>query len=354
MKSIKGQKIYDAHMHCHRPVLYGDGLAYFQKRMADKSIAGGSIMARLLGEYEKNDYVANNFDSLYYKEMLPGPYTAYADFYDFPEDNPDYYLELAKKAMAMGFDGFKSCQGLPTVRKRIGFGINHPVYDKFFGYLEEEGIPYVVHVGNPWIYWDLENAPEEAIRLGRVYDKSFLTLEELHREALELLQKFPKLRVTFAHGFYMGDDLNRLKWVMDTYENVSIDLAPGTPFFVDVCKNLESWKKFFEEYQTRILFGTDTNVADNVTNTLLADTVCNFLETPGPYTCHDGSVIMGIDIDGEMLQNICWDNAIRREPPRPLNKPMIVEEAKRFLAEETRMKEFEKENLKTLIRDFSK
>ncbi len=353
MKSIKGQKIYDAHMHCHHQVFVVDAVKYFQVRMADKSIAGGSLMARPRGEYEKNDFVADNINCLYYKDVLSGPYTAYADFFDFPED-PDYYLTFAKKCMAMGFDGFKSVLGLPTIRKRIGMGINHPAFDKFFAYLEEEEIPFVIHVGNPAIYWDLENAPEEAVRLGRVYDESFQTLEELHSEALALLEKFPKLHVTFAHGFYMGDDIERLKWVFDTYENVLIDLAPGTPFFVDMCKNLEAWKEFFQVYQKRILFGSDTIVTSNVMHTLLSDTVCNFLETKGPYTCHDGSVIMGIDIDGEQLENICWNNAIRRETPRPINKPMVVEECKRLLAEETRLKDWERENLNEVIREFSK
>ncbi len=354
MKSVKGQKIYDAHMHCHLPVLFEEGVANFKRRMADKSIAGGTMLSFPWGENTADDVMSDNINCLYYKEKLTGPYTAFADFYDYPDD-PDYFLDFAKKFVEMGFDGFKSLLGLPSVRKRIGIGINDSRFDKFFAFLEHEGIPYVVHVGNPAMYWDKTKVPEEAIRLGRFYDESFLTLEELHQEALDLLRKFPKLRVTFAHGFYMGDDIDRMKWMLDTYENVTIDLAPGTPFFVDVCENLELWKKFFEDYQTRILFGSDTYVPDSNPKTILANTVCNFLETKGPYTCHDGSVIMGIDIDGEMLNNICWNNAIRRNANiRPLNYSFIVEECKRLLAEETRLKDWERENLRTIMEEFSK
>lgn len=354
MKSEKVQKIYDAHLHCHKPVLFEEGLANFNRRMADKSIAGGTMLSFPCGENEDDDQMSDNITCLYYKDKLDGIYTAHADFLDYPDD-PDYYLEFAMKCMEMGFDGFKSLLELPSVRKRMGIGINDSRFDKFFAYLEEEEIPYVVHVGNPAMYWDRSRVPEAAIRLGRFFDETFLTLDELYEEGLDVLRKFPKLHLTFAHGLFMGDNHDRLREIMDAYENVTIDLTPNAHLFVDMSGNLPLWKKFFEDYQLRILFGSDTYVPDTTMNTPLSNDVVWFLETPGPVPLHDGTTSQGMDLEGEILENICWNNAIRRRGnPRPLNKPMIVEECKRLLNEETRLKDWERENLETAIKEFSK
>ncbi len=354
MKSLKGQKIYDAHLHCHQPVFFEDGVANFNKRMADKSIAGGSLLSFPHGEAEHEDQMSDNIACLYYKEKLDGPYTAYADFLDYPDDQ-DYYLDFAKKCMAMGFDGFKSLLQLPSVRKRMGIGINDLRFEKFFAYLEEEEITYVAHVGNPAMYWDKSRLPESIIRRGRYFDETFLTLEELYEEALEVLRRHPKLRINFAHGLFMGDNHDRLREIMDTYENVTIDLTPNAHLFVDMSENLELWRKFFEDYQTRILFGSDTYVPQDTEKTVLANDVVWFLETPGPVPLHDGTTCQGMNFEaGELLENICWNNAVRRRIPRPLNKPLIVEECNRLLHEESRLADWERENLEIAIKEFSK
>ncbi len=353
MKSKKGQKIYDAHLHCHGAVPWDEGLEYFHKRMADKSIAGGALLSFPWSENPTDDFMSDNIACLYYKEKLDGPYTAFADFLEYPDDQ-DYYLNFAKNCIAMGFDGFKSLLELPSVRKRIGIGINDSRFDKFFAFLEQEGIPYVAHVGNPAMYWDKSRLPESIIRLGRYFDETFPTLDELYEEAMEVLRKFPKLRITFAHGLFMGDNHDRLKEIMDTYENVTIDLTPNAHLFVDMSEDLPLWKKFFETYQTRILFGSDTYVPSPNMKTVLADDVIWFLETPGPVPLHDGTTSLGMDLEGEILENICWNNPSSRVSPRPLNKPLIVEECKRLLAEESRLWDWEKDNLELAIREFSK
>lgn len=355
MKIEKAKRLYNAHLHCHRPLSIAEGMKNFQERLANTRLAGGTLLSCTRRGSDEADVIGCDVLCLYYKEMLPGRYTAFASFVDYPEDQ-DYYLEFAKNRLEMGFDGFKTLLGEPSVRKQIGIGINDSRFDKFFAFLEEEGLPFVAHVGDPAVYWDKENAPEEVIRLGRLFDDSHLHLHELYGEFLDLLKKFPKLNLTFAHGLFMGDNHDWLKEIMDTYENVTIDLTPNAPLFVDMSEDIELWKKFFEDYQTRILFGTDTHVEEMSINRPcpMSNDVTDFLESPGPVKLHDGTTCKGIDIDGEMLENICWNNAIRRETPRPVNKPMAVEECKRLLAEEPRLKDWERENIKVIIEDFSK
>ncbi len=355
METVKVQKIYDAHLHCHRPMTIAEGLENYQKRLANTKLAGGTILSCTKRGAEEKDVIACDVLCLYYKEVLPGRYTAFANFTDYPEDQ-DYYLNFAKNRLEMGFDGFKTLLGEPSVRKQGGIGINDARFDKFFAFLEEEGLPMVAHVGDPAVYWDRENAPEEAIRLGRIFDDSYLHLHELYGEFLDLLKKFPKLHLTFAHGLFMGDNHDWLREIMDTYENVTIDLTPNAPLFVDMSEDLELWRKFFEDYRTRILFGSDTHVEEMTMSgrCVIADDVVWFLETPGPVPLHDGTTCKGMNFEGEILEDIYWNNAIRRETPRPVNKSMVVEECKRLLAEEPRIKDWERENLHTIIADFSK
>lgn len=353
MKSEKLQKIYDGHLHCHKPISWEEGLKLFQKRMEGKSIAGGTLLSFNWSEHAGDDFLSDNIACLYYKEKLDGIYTAFADFPGYPDDS-DYYLNFAKQALEMGFDGFKTLLELPSVRKRMGIGINDARFDKFFAFLEKEGIPFVAHVGNPAMYWDRNRVPESAIRLGRFFDETFPTLDELYQEAMDVLEKYPKLRITFAHGLFMGDNHDRLKEIMDTYENVSIDLTPNAHLFVDMSEDIELWRKFFYDYQHRILFGSDTYVPDTTMNTPLSNDVVWFLETPGPVPLHDGTTCKGMELEGKLLEDICWNNGMRRVSPKPLNKPMIVEECRRLLAEETRLNDWERENLETVIKEFSK
>ena len=354
MTSQKGLPIFDAHMHVAYDIPLEEGLENFAKRMKGRSIAGGTLMGMTMSSHREGFHPLDSIFALYYKDKLPGTYTAFAALDAYTED-PDYYLTLAKKAMELGFDGFKSLLGAPANRKRVGRGICHPCFDKFFSYIEAEEIPFTIHTGNPAMYWDLENAPEDAIRNNRVFDSSFPTLDQLYGEAESLLERHPKLHITFAHFMFLGDNHDRAKRLLDTYENVTLDLAPAAEVFVDMSRNIPLWKEFFITYQHRILFGSDTYVAYPTLNTPLADAACNFLEGAGPYTCrHNGLEIMGLALDEPVLKNIYWDNAMRLRKRHPLNKPEIVALCQRMLQTPESLMGNDKDNLEILIRDFSK
>ena len=89
-------------------------------------------------------------------------------------------------------------------------------------------------------------------------------------------------------------------------------------------------------------------------NTPLADAVCGFLETEGTFTCYNGTVIKCLNLSGETLENICWNNGVNRVNPSPINRGLIVSECERLLKKESRLKDWEKKNLKEAIDEFSK
>ena len=114
------------------------------------------------------------------------------------------FADQARRALDMGYDGFKSLQGKPGLRKRCGFALDAPVLDPFYAVLEERGRPLVFHVGDPADFWDVENARPDAKANGWVYDGTFPTLARLRAEAENVLRKHPSLAVNFAHVFFLG------------------------------------------------------------------------------------------------------------------------------------------------------
>ena len=83
----------------------------------------------------------------------------------FYPDNPNLangqnLLEQAVRLKQLGFDGMKMLEGKPDTRKNIGLPLDSPLFDKYYSYLEAEGIPVTYHVGDPKVFWDEEKAPD--------------------------------------------------------------------------------------------------------------------------------------------------------------------------------------------------
>ena len=178
--------------------------------------------------------------------------------------NEDFYQEIpfevqAKALLDMGCDGIKMMYA-PNTRKRLGYGIDDERYDKMFTYLEDNGIPAVIHVNDPEEYWiprELTDAEKE--RGWGFFSGGFLSKQEIYDETFRMLDKHPRLRVTFAHFFFLSNFRDEAERVMETYPNVCFDLTPGWEMFLGFSKDIDGWRGFFEKYADRIFFGTDSN-----------------------------------------------------------------------------------------------
>jgi hypothetical protein len=226
--------------------------------------------------------------------------------------------------MDIGADGVKMHEGKPTVRKRVGVPLNDPLYDEYYGLLESREIPILFHVGDPWIFWQEQTVPEYARKRGWVYtDGTFPDNESLFAETEGVLEKFPKLKIIFAHFYWLHVDLKRASSMLDRWPTVSLDLTPGVEMFPDFSSDREGWREFFIKYQDRILFGTD-NVAgpstpdsSNVANCLYRTYVVrNFLETDHNFVCWEARCT-GIALEPEVLKKIYALNFERYAGDKP-------------------------------------
>lgn len=169
------------------------------------------------------------------------------------------YEEQVKTLLEIGCDGIK-LMNAPGSRKNIGYGINDQRYEKMFTYLEDNGVPIVVHVADPEEFWiPRELTASEAERGWGYFNGGYLSKEEIYRETFEMLDRHPRLKVTFAHFFFLSNCYDEAVRVMQTYPNVSFDLTPGWEMYVGFSKDIERWREFFIRYADRIYFGTDSN-----------------------------------------------------------------------------------------------
>lgn len=309
-------KIVDSHLHMHGG--YTDTCEFFEgmEQLAQSAGYTGKNVA-MVPQWDKEFFSQNQLGILY-KALYPGKVFAYAGF--------DYYLpqgaakrDLAQQARqyhAMGFDGIKMVELKPTVQRNLGMvWISGKEYEEMFRFLEESGMPLLLHIGDPETFWDQDRAPDFALKNGWFYgDGTYPALEALYDDTEKVLRRHPKLKVSLAHFFFLSDQLERAERVMETYPNVRFDLTPGVEMYGNFSKRPRDWREFFIKYEDRILFGTDNGWGSTTPMTekieFAVDNVATerrFLETADCFTGY-GMELRGLDLPQATLEKIYFRN----------------------------------------------
>lgn len=219
------------------------------------------------------------------------------------------YEKQAGRMLDMGFDGIKLMDMNPLVRRFNGRGVNHSAYDKMFAMLEERGTPMLMHANDPHEYWV---SPDNHTGKGEYTLPEYETYETIHRETLEMLRKFPKLNITLAHFFFLGHDLEKAAWFLDSFPNVKLDLTPGTEMYHQFAQRIEDWHDFFGKYRDRILFGTDSSTAKDFNKGINRLVYTTLAHDHSEFTmpCYGGYQIRGLGLEEAVLDRICYENFI--------------------------------------------
>ena len=91
------------------------------------------------------------------------------------------YAEASKEHL----EAFLSC-----------FAIKRRQYNGFYAALEEKKIPLITHVADPTEFLDLAQIPAWALQAGYYYGGGeYASKEELTLEVLEVLRRFPTLKI---------------------------------------------------------------------------------------------------------------------------------------------------------------
>lgn len=279
--------------------------------------------------YEEPDFGCNAL-SLYAKLLYPGKVYALAGIRRYPqrEANRDMLLQ-ARQLLAAGFDGFKMiCK--PNARRVLRFPIQDEIFGAFYEAAQKEQWPILFHVGDPASFWERRQVPQWAKENGWFYgeDTRVPSYEELYREVEAVLRQYPDLRITFAHFFFSSRNLLYASKLLDTYQNVCLDVTPGSEMYLDFAANPKEAGQFFKQYRERILFGTD-NAAQSGAGAEHNIEACkekveklrSFFETEAELTV-EGKIIKGMGLDQKILQHLYHKNFdwfFHNLPPAPVD-----------------------------------
>lgn len=269
-----------------------------------------------------------------------------------PETAGEAFAHYVDVLMEMGVDGVKMIEGKAQIRKQLPIpDFDAPVCAPYWEKMAETQTPLIFHVNDPEEFWDADKVPEWAREMDWFYgDGSYIDNEDQYRQVLNVLDRHPNLKVTFAHFFFLSAQLDRLAEYLDRYPNMHVDLTPGIEMYFNFSADLENARDFFIKYQDRIIYGTDIGARALLTDReagiekdeslARVEVVRGFLENEGPFTLsHLGflfggpeAVFKGIHLPDEVLDKIYYHNFVRfaGAEPKQLNPTAIIEECQRL------------------------
>lgn len=273
-------------------------------------------------------------EALAMKIISPGKYYVFAApdldmYYSNKEVIGQNQKEYIREMIKLGCDGVKLLEGKPQMRKAHPIpDFNEMCWEPFWDYLEHEQIPVMWHVNDPEQFWS-SNVSAWLVKQGWAYDDSFINNEAQYSQVIEVLDRHPKLRICFAHFFFMSAQLERLSGILDKYPNVMIDLTPGIEMYENFSKNSIESKEFFIKYQDRICYGTDiggrcilTNegcafnkkeceIRPQIVRYFLEGNDEKIIESDGNYIIEKTPFVMQpLNLDGSVLEKIYLNNII--------------------------------------------
>jgi len=204
--------------------------------------------------------------------------------------------------------------------------VDDPVFEPVFAFLAAEGIPTVMHIGEPLACWQpietesphrgyYEQHPEWHMH-GRTDIPSHA---ELVASRDRVLDRHPTLRVIGAHIGSLEHDVREAARRLERYPNFAVDISARLDDLQ--AQDPRTVRDFLTTYQDRVLFGTDV-VARRPTASLpateresfhaaLAETYsryASYLETEASRTA-DGRAVAGLTLPEPVLRKLYTDNA---------------------------------------------
>jgi len=254
-------------------------------------------------------------------------------------------VEQVELIEAMGCDGLKMVEGKPTSRQVMNIPVTDAYFADYWARVEERGLPLVWHVNDPEEFWDPKRLPAWAQELHWGYGPNDVQKEAQYAEVDEVLARHPRLKVMFAHFYFLSADLARAGRFLDEHPTVHFDLAPGIEMLYNMSHDVEASRAFFIKYADRIVYGTDLSSRLTVQEGLYrAGIVFRWLESDDTFRIPQGvdfllgkpedGVIRGMSLPTDVLLKIYGQNLARLAgpQPRPLDVGAAIEACERMAA----------------------
>jgi predicted TIM-barrel fold metal-dependent hydrolase len=174
-------------------------------------------------------------------------------------------LEEAKKKGAVGLKISKGLGlGFPTPDLTRPLPVDDPGLDPLFEKAGALGMPIAIHTGDPKAFWqppgpknerydELKAHPEWSF-----YGEPVPSWEQLYQSFERRVARHPKTTFIGVHFGNDPEDPDQVARMLDKYPNFYIDTAARVP---EIGRHeADKMRRFYEKYQDRVLFGTDTGI----------------------------------------------------------------------------------------------
>jgi predicted TIM-barrel fold metal-dependent hydrolase len=252
-------------------------------------------------------------------------------------------VQQAEGFVKIGCDGIKMIEGKPTSRQRMDIPVTDTYFADYWACVEELGIPIIWHVNDPEEFWDPAKIPGWAKERNWGYGPDDVKKEQLYSEVDAVLARYPKLKIVFAHFYFLSADLARAGRFFDKHPAVQFDLAPGIEMLYNLSRDTDASREFFIHYADRIVFGTDLfSRLSMEEGRIRAGLVFRWLESEDTFRVPEEAdfllgppkdgLIKGLSLPDNVLSKIYCDNFVRLVgiEPRTLDIEKAVEECERL------------------------
>ena len=266
------------------------------------------------------------------------------------KDYGAFLAEQLEQAKQKGAIGLKIPKGLglgyPAPDFKRPLAVDDPGLDKLFDKAGALGMPIAIHTGDPKAFWKPpgeQNERNDELKAHpdwSFHDQGLPSWEQLYAAFERRVARHPKTTFIGVHFGNAPEDPDQVGRMLDKYPNLYIDTAARVPEIGrhDAAK----MRRFFEKYQDRILFGTDTGVgatqdemmygSNGAEPPTLEDEARFFTATwryfetadkqfPHPTPIQGRWKIDGLGLPEPILRKIYFDNAARVLGWKPQQHP---------------------------------
>jgi len=280
------------------------------------NLSGSGIGTQAL----RNEYFSKSISNI--KENFPDRFGLFVnvDFERIDEEGfSQMNVDMIKDAVSRGAIGLKIYKSLGlTSKDSMGnrISINDPRLDPIWNVCGELGVPVLIHSGEPASFWKPKDKYNERWlelrqKPGRYRDPlTNPSFDEVLAEQHDIFKKHRNTTFINAHLGWMGNNLSRLGKHLDEYPNVVTEIAA---VIAELGRQPIFARKFFIDYQDRILFGKDTY---NVKEYHLYFRVLETSDEHFDYfrKRHAHWRMYGLNLPDDVLKKVYYKNALKLFP----------------------------------------
>jgi predicted TIM-barrel fold metal-dependent hydrolase len=276
-------------------------------------------------------------------QTLPGKITTFVSLDYNQALYPDYGVRMTaslRAAHRMGAKGLKIAKvlglALPKPAPGLLMPVDDPELDVVFEAAGELGMPIAIHSGDPRAFWQPLDERNERIDELRAHPGWALhgqpvpSFDEILDQLERRIARHPNTTFISVHFGNCAEDPDRVARMLRAYPNLYVDTAARIPEMGR--HDPGRMRKFFEEFQDRILFGSDLGIGAKdeplflgsqgstpptaAEEVLFFEATHRYFETADRDFAHPTPIqgkwkISGLDLPRPILEKIYFRNAAR-------------------------------------------